>query len=58
MMGNSDREDNIKNEIEKIYFVGQDKEFFFLELIENKSCIKESKSNDLLKIYDISECSL
>ena len=47
-----------KNEIEKIYFVGQDKEFFFLELIENKSCIKESKANDLLKIYDISECSL
>ena len=46
-----------KNNVEKIFFIGKEKETYFLKLIEDSSCIKKSKYNELLIIYNIENCN-
>ena len=48
-----------KNKIKEIYAIGNDNKFIYFEdLIDNGNCINSKSINEMLIIYDISNCDL
>ena len=48
-----------KNKIKEIYAIGNDNKFIYFEdLIDNVNCINSKSINEMLIIYDISNCDL
>ena len=45
-----------KNKVKKIYFIGQYKEIFFLNLLDKKDCSKRTQINELLSVHNIENC--
>jgi len=47
-----------KNKVEKIYIIDKNKSLYIENFIDNKSCINSQNINEMLLVYDITNCNL